>query len=608
MKKISRPTRTGKSNLVIAAASGKASLVANLKHSFFNTRTDVRPARERLDQRLTVIDLFCGCGGFSLGMLRAGYDVIAGVDFDSDALATYKENLPDVPYAVHADLTVLRPEKLKELTGVTRVDVIVGGPPCQGYSTARMRDGANHGNRRLVPDKRRQLYKYFLKHVEGFQPKMFIMENVLGIRSAADGEYFTRVQNESRRLGYRVHSQVEEAWELGVPQKRRRQLFIGVHKSIPGFLLPKFFPPKRAIPRPLLGVAIDDLPFLKADTGQNERGYELVRRERYIQKYGEQGSTYLFDVLEVQKADKLRNHVARPHNDRDLRDFARLKEGETSAVAMRERGVEFEFPYDKTVFKDRYTRQSRKKPCSTIVAHLSKDGLMFIHPTQNRSLTPREAARVQSFPDWFRFPPARTVAYSLIGNAVPPLVAEAVGNAVKMFLDRKDQHSGSDIFRKATKVPYPACSANLSSQSEMGLECRYLPKTPSGGAEYLERLIGLGGRYLRKLSTEDFARGWHALLYLFPDLHPNTALDHGRSVHLVCMKRDGLERIDRITARRYTRSGWPLALTAIGQEAWRRYRSGEMHEDVFYCQIAHHAGWQLYILSAAGKGNAAFAI
>jgi len=96
--------------------------------------------------------------------------------------------------------------------------------------------------------------------------------------------------------------------------------------------------------------------------------------------------------VEVDRAELLTNHIARPHSDRDLRDFARLREGESSAVAMR-RGVEFEFPYNKEHFKDRYTRQSRRTPCSTIVAHLSKDGLMFIHPAQNRSLTPREATR-----------------------------------------------------------------------------------------------------------------------------------------------------------------------------------------------------------------------
>lgn len=139
---------------------------------------------------------------------------------------------------------------------------------------------------------------------------------------------------------------------------------------------------------------------------------------------------HLYSVMEVHQARKLTAHRARPHNDRDLRDFARLKEGESSARAMR-RGVQFEFPYRKDRFKDRYTRQSRWDACSTIVAHLSKDGLMFIHPTQNRSLTPREAAHIQSFPDWFEFPIARTHQFRVIGNAVPPLVGEAVGIAIE---------------------------------------------------------------------------------------------------------------------------------------------------------------------------------
>ena len=132
-------------------------------------------------------------------------------------------------------------------------------------------------------------------------------------------------------------------------------------------------------------------------------------------------------MLEIKRAAKLTAHRARPHSERDLGDFFKLREGENCAEAMR-RGVAFDFPYDKENFKDRYTRQHRMEPCSTIVAHLSKDGLMFIHPTQNRSLTPREAARIQSFPDWFEFPIARTHQFRVISNAVPPLVSEAVGN------------------------------------------------------------------------------------------------------------------------------------------------------------------------------------
>ena len=140
---------------------------------------------------------------------------------------------------------------------------------------------------------------------------------------------------------------------------------------------------------------------------------------------------------------------------------------------------------------------------------------MFIHPTQNRSLTPREAARVQSFPDWFRFPQSRTQAFRLIGNAVPPLIAEAIGLAVKGFL-------GSAA----------------------------APAAPS--------------RALRGLPAEEFLRGWHALLCLFPGLHPDNALDHGDDIEEVPAAQLGLPGLEKVLARRHARSGWPVALELIG--------------------------------------------
>jgi DNA (cytosine-5)-methyltransferase 1 len=371
---------------------------------------------------LNFIDLFCGCGGFTLGMERAGFKCLAAIDFNAEAVATLPANLSHIKHVLHRDLTTFGPDELSELIGLEHVDVIVGGPPCQGFSTARQVDGANHG-KRLTDDPRRHLYRELLKYVGFFRPKVFVMENVLGIKTAAGGEYFSRFQSEARALGYRVHGQVEDAWELGVPQKRRRQLIIGTRADIPGYFLPTLKPSPRAFPRTQLGAALSDLPAIQAGSGVDECDYDpAFRAESMLHKVTR---NYLTSVLEVEQAAKLTNHVARPHSDRDLRDFARLNEGESSAVAMRN-GVEFEFPYDKSSFKDRYTRQSRFTACSTIVAHLSKDGLMFIHPTQNRSLTPREAARIQSFPDWFRFPDARTHSFRMIGNAVPPLIAEAV--------------------------------------------------------------------------------------------------------------------------------------------------------------------------------------
>jgi len=372
-------------------------------------------------KKLTCIDLFCGCGGFSLGMERAGFTVLAAIDVNPEAISVFKANFPKVDRILKRDLTTFAPSELEKLIGTTKVDVIVGGPPCQGFSRVRQRDGSNSGPR-MVDDPRRYLYREFLRYVGFFRPKVFVMENVPGIQSADGGVYFTRVQQEARALGYRVHPQIENASALGVPQKRQRQLIIGTRLDLPEYFPAELQRAPRALKVPTLGKAICDLPPVHAGAGQEEVEYDMERRKAYIAKYGKR---YLYKTLEVQLAAKLTALRARPHSARDLRDFARLKEGEHSAEAIK-RGETFEFPYDKDSFKDRYTKQHRKELCSTIVAHLSKDGLMFIHPTQNRSLTPREAARVQSFPDWFLFPVSRTNQFKIIGNAVPTLVAEPV--------------------------------------------------------------------------------------------------------------------------------------------------------------------------------------
>lgn len=348
----------------------------------------------------TLIDLFCGCGGFSLGMERAGFRCLAAIDFNPQAVEVFRANFPDVPQVLERDLTKFPPSELARLIGTDRVDVIAGGAPCQGFSNARKVDGANHLGDRFKEDPRRLLFREYLRYVEYFQPRVFVMENVLGLQTAAGGEYFTAVQHEARLLGYRVVSQVADAFALGVPQKRRRQLIIGVRCDLPGFFPSELAAAPRAFSGTTLGAAIGDLPPLAAGEGEEDTDYDYDQRRAHLGLWGKAARGYLYQVLEVAKSPLLTAHRARPHSARDLRDFALLREGESSAQAMR-RGVEFEWPYRKDHFKDRYTRQGRRKACSTIVAHLSKDGLMFIHPTQNRSLTPREAARVQSFPDWF---------------------------------------------------------------------------------------------------------------------------------------------------------------------------------------------------------------
>jgi DNA (cytosine-5)-methyltransferase 1 len=235
---------------------------------------------------------------------------------------------------------------------------------------------------------------------------------------------------------------------------------------------------------------------------------------------------------------------------------------------MRCRKVKFEFPYDKSTFKDRYTRQSRSEPCSTIVAHLSKDGLMFIHPTQNRSLTPREAARIQSFPDWFRFPTSRTRSFQLIGNAVPPLVGEAVGNAVNSSLERVQ-----------------------SNYTNIKFDLTLLPNDETEAVKRLLPLLELELRALRSVRGQVFKRAWYSIAFLYAGLHPDSALDHGKRKAYGSDDDALLGRLERrLVTPYYKLSGWPVILAPVAKEAWRRYRNGALKNHEFYCSNAQLAG------------------
>lgn len=515
-------------------------------------------------KRLTCIDLFCGCGGFSLGLERAGISVLAAIDFNEEAISVFRKNLSTVKHVLHQDLTKFRPDDLAKLLQDETVDIVVGGPPCQGFSTVRQRDGSNHGPR-MVEDDRRHLYQEFFRYVRHFQPKVFVMENVLGIKSAANGRYFTLVQKEAREAGYRVHPQVEKAFELGVPQKRQRQLIIGTRLDLPNYFPSELKRAPRAVKSPTLGEAIGDLPRIGAGMGKEEQDYDQDLRRKHIKKYG---TKFLTDTLEVQRAPKLTAHRARPHSARDLRDFSRLKEGEHCAEAMK-RGETFEFPYDRSSFKDRYTRQHRKELCSTIVAHLSKDGLMFIHPQQNRSLTPREAARVQSFPDWFEFPIARTHQFRVIGNAVPPLVAESVGLAVTKYIGEVEEQSLTNLSRL-----HP------------------LPKSTKEAVSWLLPLVhAADSKELKQISLTDFKRGWYSVGFLYTGLHPDSALEHGTEISQVSGSLPAVCKNEpQLVAPYYVQSGWPVALAPVVREAWRRYENNKLKDEEFYCSDAVIAG------------------
>ena len=517
---------------------------------------------------LNFIDLFSGCGGFSLGLEAAGLRCLAAIDNNEAAIETFRANHREDALGLVRDLTSFDPSELDKFIGNTRVDVVVGGPPCQGFSKVRQVDGSNHGDR-MVDDPRRELYKQFLKFVKYYRPDVFIMENVPGIRSTAGGEFFTGVQVEGRSLGYRVIPHEVEAWRFGVPQKRVRQFIIGTRRELPLFIPEKHMRVTHSLsndgigklnqPVVTLGEAIGDLPCIDAGDEQHVREYDERLRKAHLKKFG---GRYLFDVLQVDKAPFLCGHSARVHSHRDLRDFARLREGENSKQALA-RGEEMEFPYDRENFKDRYTRQHRDRLCSTIVAHLKKDGLMFIHPTQPRSLTPREAARVQSFPDTFILPESRTSSFSQIGNAVPPLVGRAIGLAIESYMNVSENEN---CCKDGLRVPLPA--------------------SRHAAIEQLESFVdSLHFNQIKNLTKEAFLRAWWAIGYLHPNLHPDAVLDNGKTV-----SRGTHRDTSFVMEPVYIRSGWPVELIPIVREARRRYELKLLSEDEYYCSIAVVAG------------------
>lgn len=387
-----------------------------------------------MTQHINSIDLFAGCGGISLGFERAGIKVLAAIDTDPKAVEVYRSNFPDVPHVLREDLTCYSPEDLAERIGSRCVDIVAGGPPCQGYSNVRQVDGANHGDR-LVSDHRRTLYRHFLRFVDYFQPKVFVMENVLGIRSAEGGIHLEGLLSLAESLSYVPLTGVVNAADYGIPQSRRRLLVVGIREDmlvrIPqDFEVAELMGPKSETPTSLWE-AIGDLPALEAGQGADPMPYDadrlLMIRDRF------QRSDYLDSMLKGSDECPLTAHIARPHNARDLRDFDRLRPGENSKQAIA-RGETMEFPYNRDVFQDKYNKLDPHKPSRTVLAHMSRDGLMYIHPEQNRSLTPREAARLQSFPDSFHFRVPRTHQYRLIGNAVPPMLAERLARGIIKLL------------------------------------------------------------------------------------------------------------------------------------------------------------------------------
>lgn len=366
---------------------------------------------------LTVLDLFCGAGGMSAGFDAEGFVVSAGIDADVRAVETFSAN--HLSKGVCHDLSQIASpdaaQALFESHDIPRPHVIVGGPPCQGFSIvgrARIRSLSRDEQRLLLA--RNELYNNFFLFVEALQPLLFVIENVPAMRSWQGGLYFDDILNKTRTLGYEPFEDILDAADYGVPQYRRRQFIIG--SRIGMFRFPS---PRRTAPI-TLDEAIGDLPAVSAPSLLETLPYAPRRTGPYQQ--------FMRSRVVMEEAGLIRDHVVRPIRDDDRRAFVKLPPGGRYIDLDPE-----DQRYSVDSFKDKYYKLKPDAPGVTVTAHMAKDGYRYIHwdNDQCRTLSVREAARIQSFDDAYRFAGHRSSRYRQIGNAVPPLLARELAVRVR---------------------------------------------------------------------------------------------------------------------------------------------------------------------------------
>ncbi|MEJ5024975.1 DNA cytosine methyltransferase [Brucella anthropi] len=358
---------------------------------------------------LTVIDLFCGAGGLSEGFRQAGYHVLAGQDFDEKAGATFAATHREAKF-IGGPIQDVTAKQLLKAAGVKRgeIDVIVGGPPCQGYSV--------YNHQRGIDDPRAGLFREYLRIVEGIYPRWLVMENVTGITSIAGGNIVKEIFDGMESLGYRVEMKVLKAEEYGVPQERRRVFFIATRTNCPiNFPQPTHGP--GLSPFVTVWDAISDLPALR----NGEKALNPSYRTR--PKNGYQ-ALLRGDLVTVQ------NHSAPKLSSINEKRMSHIPPGGSWRDIPQELLPAGMLRAKRSDHTKRYGRPRKTDLSCTILTKCDVHWGAYIHPTQDRAFSVREAARLQSFPDFFTFYGSATEQYVQVGNAVPPLLGKCVAEAL----------------------------------------------------------------------------------------------------------------------------------------------------------------------------------
>lgn len=368
------------------------------------------------------VDLFAGCGGLSLGLQQAGFSPWFVNEIVEQFCNTYKFNhdLSDEHYFVGdiAELN-LHLDDYKEI--LSDITLVCGGPPCQGFSMAN--------RQRILDDPRNSLYKQYLVFLKNVRPKFFVMENVKGMMNKIE----EIKQNFKEYLGeeYQFDYALFKAQDYGVPQNRERFIMIGNRVGVsPHLIFEEIYKHKR---KPfVLKDALEGLPHLIAKKEKGSKGIESAESG-----FTECDFTYIHnDFYKFINGDreitKLYNHKNRYNNERDIEIYRRLPQG---ANSLHESIADI-MPYKRRndIFKDKYFKLDETQICKTITSHMKFDCNMYIHPWDARGLSPREAARIQTFPDDYVITGAQNMWYAQVGNAVPVKLAKAIGDGIMKFM------------------------------------------------------------------------------------------------------------------------------------------------------------------------------
>ena len=373
-----------------------------------------------MNNQWTAIDLFCGAGGLSEGFRQAGFHVLVGNDMDDAAAQTFQASHPEAVF-LEGTIKKLSAGQFLKAAGLARgeLDCLIGGPPCQGFSV--------YNHQRGMHDERSLLFKDYLRIVGEVMPDWVVLENVTGITSAGGGEAVTSILNCLGDLGYRAEYKILKAEEYGIPQERRRIVFLGNRLGLP-IVWPEPTHGDSKLPFVTVADAISDLPTLKNGENFGAMKYPTPAKSEY-QKMLRKGSrlvqNHAAPKLGAINMDRIK-HIPQGGSWRDI-PFDLLPEGMKKARRC-----------DHT---KRYGRMTWEGLASTILTKCDIHWGAFIHPDQDRSISVREAARFQSFPDRFEFQGSRTDQFVQVGNAVPPLLGWHIANSVKsaILLDERER-------------------------------------------------------------------------------------------------------------------------------------------------------------------------